>query len=191
MATTALKFIACWDSSSKCVYICVFVWKKMTIFLDVPVGCACASFCVSNCSLSVGGKCSSHLALLSLTFGTSREALAFSLSFPHSFLKAPSSNQWVREQGPVGRTAPLPKKGAFNLSPLASNAFFFCLTPLSSSLWSSTSSVCNYFLIFRSYIAGGGGECTCYRAQVRENRVTRLATNYLESAQLVVCLWDE
>lgn len=71
----------------------------------------------SNCSLSVGGKCSSHLASLSLTFGTSHEALAFSLSFPHSFLNAPSSNQWVREQGPVGRTAPLPKKGVFNLSP--------------------------------------------------------------------------
>lgn len=120
----------------------------MTIFLAVPVGCA--SFCVPNCSLSVGGKCSSHLASLSLTSRTSYEALAFSLYFPHSFLDAPPSNQWVREGQPLS-----PKKESLTFHHLGLYCLFpFCLMPLSSSLWSSTSFVRNYFLIFRSYIAG-------------------------------------
>lgn len=117
MATTALKFIACWDSSSKCVYICVFVWKNAYFS-----GCCCR-MCLCFLLRVQLFPISRRQMLLPFSFAVANlrnlawSSSLFSLSFPHSFLNAPSSNQWVREQGPLGRTAPLPKKGIFNLSP--------------------------------------------------------------------------
>lgn len=115
MATTALKFIACWDSSSKCVHVCVFVCENVHFCFWFE--CVRVPPCVSNCSPSARGKYSSHLSSSASNLETLHAALAFSPSFPLSqFFKPPSSHQRVKEQGPAGSTA-CKKKRVFNLSP--------------------------------------------------------------------------
>lgn len=100
------------------MFVCLCV--RMSIFLEVSVECACASFCASNCSLSAGGKYSSHFSSADALLGTSHTALAFSLSFPHSFFNLPllgsrSGNRALEEVQPPKKKKK--KKGVFNLSP--------------------------------------------------------------------------
>lgn len=147
------------------VRLCV----RMSIFLDVSVECACASFCASNCSLSAGGKYSSHFSSADANLGTSLTASAFSLSFPHSFFNLP-----LRSSGSGNKALqdvqPSKKKECLTFHHLSLACLFsFNHTPISSSFWSSTRVVRNYFLIFRSWvfscnIAGGWRGmlfCTC------------------------------
>lgn len=152
MATTALKFIACWDSSSKCVHVCVFVCENVHFCFWFE--CVRVPPCVSNCSPSARGKYSSHLSSSASNLETLHAALAFSPSFPLSqFFKPPSSHQRVKEQGPAGSTACKKKKEYLTFHHLGLSLLLpLCLSPFSSSLWSSTCtrSASNCCLIFNS-----------------------------------------
>lgn len=153
MATTAPKFIACWDSSFKCVYICVFVWKN-----GYFSGCSCRMCLCFLLRLQLF-PISRRQMLLPFSFAVANlRNLAWSsrlfsllpsqLFFP--LLTSRSGKRALLEGQPLSL-----KKESLTFHHLGLYCLFpFCLMPLSSSLWSSTSFVRNYFLIFTGYIAG-------------------------------------
>ena len=175
MATTALKFIARWDSSSKCVRVCVrvclclcenvhfcFWFQCVCVFVCVRV-CVCVCAHLLRCPIvphqpeantpPIFSSSTSNLA-------TSHAALAFSPSFPSLpfFFYLPPLTS--RSRNKALQEVQQPKKKEYltfhhlGLSlplPLCLSSFSSS-SPVCVSVWSSTCtrSASNCFLIFNS-----------------------------------------
>lgn len=134
---------------SVCMFVCLCV--RMSIFLDVSVGCARAR--LSGRPIVPDQPEANTPPILAPLMLTSEPRTQLQPFLSHSltaFFQPSSRNRGGQGTGPWWKHS-LGKERDYLTFPHLSCLFLFCLMPFSSSLWSSNFEQ-NYFIIFRSQL---------------------------------------